>query len=364
MRKTFSKQVMESDGTRRIASERAFSWKRFFFRWEWMLILMLLAVNIFNASVAPNYADGGKLLNATRDFLDKTIVVFPIAFVLMIGEIDISVASTMALSATVMGVAFQAGVPMPVAILIALGVGALCGFTNGFILVKFPNLSSMIVTLSTQIIFRGIAQIILETQSVGGFPSWYIKIASGKFFKLIPYTLVFVVIEALFFAYLLHYTKFGRRCYAMGNSPTVAKFSGVRTDRIKIIVYTLTGLFAAVAAIYLSSKMSSVRSDIARGYELDIIAMAVLGGVSTSGGKGTIFGTSLAILVIGYLRYGLGLINVSSQITMIVVGALLIIAVAIPNFRNSIGSTNWYKKLTGMFSNKNSPSVTHESRTL
>ncbi|MGN1115381.1 MAG: ABC transporter permease, partial [Candidatus Ornithomonoglobus sp.] len=188
----------------------------------------------------------------------------------------------------------------------------------------------------------------LETKSVGGFPSWFTKIAAGKIGGMVPYVLVFVVLEALFFAYLLHCTKFGRRCYAMGNSVTVAKYSGVKTDKIKLIVYTMAGLFSAIAAVYLASKMSSVRPDVAKGYELDIIAMAVLGGVSTSGGKGRILGASLAILVIGYLRYGLGLINASSQIIMIVVGALLIIAVAIPSLQNSIGNTNWFKKLKAM----------------
>ena len=345
MAKEITRQAVSSDGTRTIAAERGFSWKRFMFQWEWMLVLMLILVNIFNISASPNYANAKNILNATRDFLDKAIVVFPMAFVLMLGEIDISVASIMALSATIMGVAFQAGVPMVGAICIGLLVGTACGFINGIILVKFPELSSMIVTLATQIIFRGIASIILETQSVGGFPSWFTKIAAGKIGGMVPYALIFVIVEALFFAYLLHYTKFGRRCYAMGNSVTVAKFSGVKTDKIKLIVYTMTGLLSAVAAVYLASKMSSVRPDIAKGYELDIIAMAVLGGVSTSGGRGRILGTVLAIMIIGLLRYGLGLINASSQIIMIVVGALLIIAVAIPSFRDSIGNANWFKKL-------------------
>lgn len=345
MAEKITKQVMHSDGTRTIAAERGFSFKRFMLQWEWMLVLMLIVVNIFNISASPNYANIKNILNATRDFLDKAIVVFPMAFVLMLGEIDISVASTMALSATIMGVAYRAGIPMPAAIAIALATGAICGFINGFILVKFPELSSMIVTLSTQIIFRGIASIILETNSVGGFPAWFTKVASGKIGGMVPFVLIFVILEALFFAYLLHSTKFGRRCYAMGNSVTVAKFSGVKTDKIKMIVFTMAGLFSAIAAVYLASKMSSVRPDVAKGYELDIIAMAVLGGVSTSGGKGRILGAALAILVIGYLRYGLGLINASSQIIMIVVGALLIIAVAIPSFRESIGNANWFKKL-------------------
>ena len=348
MAKEYVKQAVSSDGTRTISAQRGFSWQRFLFQWEWMLVLMLILVNVFNISASPYYAHAKSILNATRDFLDKAIVVFPMAFVLMLGEIDISVASIMALSATIMGVAFDAGVPMIEAIGLALVTGTVCGLINGIILVKFPELSSMIVTLATQIIFRGIAQIILETNSVGGFPSWFTQIAAGKIDEMVPYALIFVIFEALFFAYLLHYTKFGRRCYAMGNSTTVAKFSGVKTGKIKVIVYTMTGLLSAVAAIYLASKMSSVRPDVAKGYELDIIAMAVLGGVSTSGGKGRILGATLAIMVIGYLRFGLGLINASSQIIMIVVGLLLIIAVAIPSFRDSIGNMNWFKKLKAM----------------
>ena len=339
------KQTVSKDGTRTIASSREFSLKRFFLQWEWMLVLMLIAVNIFNLSASPNYANARNILNATRDFLDKAIIVFPMAFVLMLGEIDISVASIMALSATIMGIVYRAGCSMSVAICAALVTGTICGIINGLILVKFNQLSSMIVTLSTQIIYRGIALIILETNSVGDFPKWFGNVAAGKV-GLVPYALIFIVFEALFFAYLLHYTKFGRRCYAMGNSVTVAQYSGVRTDRIKVIVYAMTGLFSAIAAVYLASKMSSVRPDIAKGYELDIIAMAVLGGVSTSGGKGRILGASLAILVIGYLRYGLGLMNASSQIIMIVVGALLILTVAIPGLKASVGNTNWFRKLT------------------
>lgn len=339
------KQTVSKDGTRTIASSREFSLKRFFLQWEWMLVLMLIAVNIFNLSASPNYANARNILNATRDFLDKAIIVFPMAFVLMLGEIDISVASIMALSATIMGIVYRAGCSMSVAICAALVTGTICGIINGLILVKFNQLSSMIVTLSTQIIYRGIALIILETNSVGNFPKWFGNVAAGKV-GLVPYALIFIVFEALFFAYLLHYTKFGRRCYAMGNSLTAAKYSGVRTDRIKVIVYAMTGLFSAIAAVYLASKMSSVRPDIAKGYELDIIAMAVLGGVSTSGGKGRILGASLAILVIGYLRYGLGLMNASSQIIMIVVGALLILTVAIPGLKVSVGNTSWFRKLT------------------
>lgn len=339
-----AKQVMQADGTRIIENERTFSWKRFVFQWEWMLVLMLAIVTIVNISASSNFSNPTNIMNAMRDFLDKAIVVFPMAFIIMLGEIDISVASIMALSSVVMGMAYQAGAPMGVAIVIALLVGTACGFVNGIILAKFPELSSMIVTLATQIIFRGIASILLETNSVGGFPDWFKNFGWGKLGPF-PNILIFTVIEALFFAYLLHRTKFGRRTYAMGNSVIVSKFSGIKTNRIKVIIFTMAGLLSAVAAVFLASKMGSVRPDVAKGYELDIIAMVVLGGVSTAGGKGNILGCVLSILVIGFLRYGLGLVNITSQVIMIIVGALLIIAVAIPNLKSSFGQAKWFKNL-------------------
>ena len=339
-----AKQMISSDGTRTIECERPFSVKRFFLQWEWMLVLMLVLVNVMNVSISPYYGDFDNIMGAMRDFLDKAIVVFPMAFVIMLGEIDISVASTMALSSVIMGISFQAGIPMAAAVVIGLLVGTLCGFINGIILAKFKELSSMIVTLATQIIFRGIASILLETNSVGGFASWFNFLGWGKIGP-IPFILIFCVIEGLFFAYLLHFTKFGRRSYAMGNSVTVSRFSGIKTDQMKIIIFTMTGFLAAVAAMFLASKMGSVRPDVAKGYELDIIAMVVLGGVSTAGGKGRILGTALSILVIGLLRYGLGLINVQSQIIMIIVGALLVISVAIPNLKGNVNMPNWLRLL-------------------
>ncbi|WP_315110683.1 ABC transporter permease [Clostridium intestinale] len=343
-------QVVQADGTRIIEKDKVFKWKSFFLKWEWMLLIMLVVVNIANISASPNYANTNNIMNAMRDFLDKAIVVFPMALVILLGEIDISVASTMALSSVIMGMAYQAGVPMGVAIVIALLVGTACGFVNGIILVKFPELSSMIVTLATQIIFRGIASILLQTNSVGGFPDWYNNLGWGKV-GVIPIILIFTAIEAVFFIYLVHFTKFGRRTYAMGNSVVVSKFSGIKTNHVKLIIFTVTGLLAAVAAIFLASKMGSVRPDVAKGYELDIIAMVVLGGISSAGGKGNIAGCILSILVIGFLRYGLGLVNITSQVIMIIVGALLIIAVAIPNLKSSFGQARWIKNLSNNIKN-------------
>lgn len=330
---------------RSIEGVRKFSAKRFFLQWEWMLVGVLLIINIINASLSPNYLNFNGIMSALQMFMDKAVMVFPMMLVILLGDIDISVASTMALSGVIMGLAYQSGIPMPAAIVIALLIGTLCGFLNGFLLAKFKELSAVIVTLSGMIIYRGIASILLEDQAIGGFPSWFNNLAWGKI-GAIPVSLIFFVIEAVIFIILIHKTPFGRRVYAMGNNAETSRYSGINVGRMKIIIFTLNGLFAAVAALFLISKMGSVRPSIANGYELDVIAMVVLGGVSSAGGKGRAPGVILATLIICLLQYGLGLVNVPSQSIMIILGILLIVAVAIPNLKSSFGETKLFKKLS------------------
>ena len=321
---------------RNILSRRDFKLKDFFFQWEWMLVLIIIVINIVNSFLSPYYLNAGKLLDTTMTFLDKAFIVLPMVFIIILGDIDISVASTVALSAVVMGVTYNAGVPMPLAMLICLGVGTVCGFINGILIVKFKELSAVIVTLSTMIIYRGIAYIILEDQASGKFPDWYTFLGWG-YVGGIPFMLIAFTICAIVFGLLLHKTTFGRRVYAMGNNITASRFSGVQVDKIKVIIYTLAGLMAAVTALFLTSRMGSTRPNVATGYELDVIAMVVLGGVSTAGGKGRVIGAVLAVFLIGLLRYGLGLINVPAQILLIIIGLLLIIAIAVPNLRKNFG---------------------------
>lgn len=333
----------ENIKVRKIETERSFSLKRFFFQWEWMLVVILIAINIMNVNASPNYGNFNNIMNAMMMFLDKAIIVFPMMLVILLGDIDVSVASTMALSGVIMGLSYNAGVPMGLAIVIALLVGITCGFINGYILTKFKELSAVIVTISTMIIYRGIASILLEDRATGSFPGWFQYFGWGKIGPF-PFILVFFVLEAAIFAYVVHKTKFGRRVYAMGNNVITSMFSGIKVDKIKLFIFTLNGFFASVAAIFLVSKMGSARPSIAVGYELDVIAMVVLGGVSTAGGKGRVLGTVLSVFVVGLLRYGLGLVNVPSQTIMIIVGALLIFAVAIPNIKTALNET----KLPGL----------------
>ena len=321
-----------SDGSANIPMGREAAARRFFLRWEWLLVLIFLGVNVVNARLSPYYLSLDTFLGTPSTFLDMAFIVLPMTFVIVMGNIDISVASIVALSAVIMAVAFNAGLPMPAAMLLCLVVATCCGLLNGLLMTRFKELSSVIVTLSTMIIYRGIAYVILQDQAAGNFPDWYSFLGWGGFGPL-PFILVVFAVCAVLFAVLLHGTAFGRRVFAMGSNLTAARYSGVRTDRVILIVSALTGLMSGFTALFLSSRMGSTRPNVAQGYELSVIAMVVLGGVSTAGGKGTIYGPLLAIFIIGFLNYGLGLVNVQAQVLLIIIGSLLILSVLVRNVK-------------------------------
>lgn len=170
----------------------------------------------------------------------------------------------------------------------------------------------------------------------GDFPDWFNFLGWG-YVGGIPFILIAFAVFAVLYSVLLHKTTFGRQVYAIGNNPTASRFSGVQVDKIKLIVFTLAGLMAAITALFLTSRMGSTRPNVAWMYELDVIAMVVLGGISTAGGKGRMIGAIIAIFLIGFLQYGLGLMNVPAQTQLIIVGLLLILAVLIPNLRKKKG---------------------------
>ena len=323
------------DTKRIISSKRDSTIKGLLFRygWEWMLIVILIVVNIMNSNISPYYWDGAGLIDATMTYLDKAFIVLPMAFIIVTGYIDISVASTVALSSVVMAVSFNAGVTMPFAMVLCLLVGSLCGAFNGLLLTRFKELASMIVTLATQIIFRGIALIILGDQASGKFPKWFSFLGWG-YIGPVPFILICFVVFAAIFTFVLSHTDYGRRLYAIGSNVTASRFSGINVDRAVFLNFTLAGLMAAVTGLFLTSRMGSTRPNVALSYEMDIIAMVVLGGVSTAGGKGRMVGVLIAILIVSLIRYGLGLININSQVLMIIIGALLIIAVGLPELQS------------------------------
>ncbi|MEM7392059.1 MAG: ABC transporter permease [Verrucomicrobiota bacterium] len=292
---------------------------------SWESLLMLVAIGIFiaNSFSSPYFLNAWNLSDATFNFTEKAMIAFAMALLIISGEIDLSVASIIALASTAMGAAVQAGVGTEGLILIGLVVGLACGAVNG-LLVTGLGLPSIVVTIGTMSLFRGISFIILGDQAYRGYPADFAFFGQGYVWWVISFEFVLFAVIAVIYAVLLHLTNFGRAVYAIGNNATGALFSGIRVGRVKFILFLLTGLMSGVAAICLTSRLGSTRPSIAFGWELEIVTMVVLGGVNILGGSGTIPGVVIAAFVMGLVTFGLGLLNVPGIVMSIVIGALMI----------------------------------------
>lgn len=297
--------------------------------WEMLLVLVAVAIFVVNSLASPYFLDPWSLSDLTFNFVEKGLIALAMALLIISGEIDLSVAAIIALASTFMGMAVQAGVGMPGLVLIGLATGLACGAFNGALVTRL-GLPSIVVTIGTMSLFRGIAFIILGDQAYRGYPASFAFFGQGYVWWVISFELVLFAAMAIVFWFLLHRTSFGRTVYAIGNNPVAASFSGVRVERIKFILFCLTGLMAGVASILLTSRLGSTRPSIAQGFELEAITMVVLGGVSILGGSGSIIGVVLAALIIGLVTFGLGLLNVPGIVMSIFTGLLLIVVIALP----------------------------------
>lgn len=298
---------------------------------SWESLLMLVAITIFiaNSFASPYFLNAWNLSDATFNFTEKAMIAFAMALLIISGEIDLSVASIIALVSTAMGAAAQIGLGTESLILIGLTVGLICGATNGILVTRF-GLPSIVVTIGTMSLFRGISFIILGDQAYRGYPQDFAYFGQGYVWWVISFEFVLFSILAVLYGIILHMTNFGRAVYAIGNNPTGALFSGIRVNRVKFILFLLTGLMSGVAAICLTSRLGSTRPSIAFGWELEIVTMVVLGGVNILGGSGSIPGVIIAAFVMGLVTFGLGLLNVPGIVMSIVIGALLISVIALP----------------------------------
>jgi rhamnose transport system permease protein len=298
--------------------------------WEGLLLALLVVVAGFNIARSPYYLGVGNIVNLFQLSIEKIIVALMMTLIIVNAEIDLSVASIMGLSAAVMAWLFQHGVPLPLAMLAAMISGALAGLNNGF-WVAYLGLPSLAVTLAGLIGYRGIARILLEDRAIGNYPAWFN--ALGQQPLLGPLTLAIIIFLVLFvaIAIVLHGSALGRLVYVMGNSLETARYSGVRVKPVKFFLFVASGTVAALAGLLYAARLGSVRGDIAQGFELDIITIVLLGGVSIFGGSGNLLGVGLSILVILNLRNGMGLVNITGNTQTSVIGALLIVSVFAPN---------------------------------
>ena len=311
--------------------------QRYLKSWETLLLAVAIAIFMANSFASPYFLNAWNLSDATFNFTEKAMIAFAMALLIISGEIDLSVASMIALASTAMGAAVQAGFGTPVLILVGLGTGVICGAFNG-ILVTRMGVPSIVVTIGTMSLFRGISYIVLGDQAYRGYPSDFTFFGQGYIWWVISFEFVLFLIIAIIYGIILHKTNFGRAIFAIGNNPTGALFSGIRVQRVKFILFLLTGFMSGIAAICLTSRLGSTRPSIAFGWELEIITMVVLGGVNILGGSGSIPGVVIAAFVMGLVTFGLGLLNVPGIVMSIVIGTLLIGVIAMPRIWKMVRS--------------------------
>jgi rhamnose transport system permease protein len=297
--------------------------------WEVLLLGVAVLIFVFNSFASPYFLNAWNLSDATFNFTEKAMIAFAMALLVIAGEVDLSVAAIIALASTAMGAAVQMGIGTPGLVAIGIGVGLLCGAFNG-LLVSGLKLPSIVVTIGTMSLFRGISYLALGDKAFGKYPETFAFFGQGYVAWVFSFEFALFVVSAIAFGILLHATNFGRQVYVIGNNEFAARFSGIRVERVKFILFLLTGLMSGIAAVCLTSRLGSTRPSIAQGWELEVITMVVLGGVSILGGAGTIVGVVIAAFVMGLVTFGLGLLNVPGIVMSIFVGLLLIITIAVP----------------------------------
>jgi rhamnose transport system permease protein len=308
-----------------------------FLNWRWLtvqeavLVGILILVVVVLSFKSDRFLTPANLLNQTRFLSEVALLTVPMTFIIILGGIDLSVGSMMALSAVLLGFSWQSfGFPLWAAVCVALCGGALAGLLNGLVIV-YLGVPPLIVTLATLAIYRGLSFGISESRSVNGFPDSFAFWGSGDIGGL-PVQLYLLIGVLIVSALALARTPLGRCVYAIGNNETAARFAGLRVGRIKLIMYSFSGFMAAVAGFIFTSRVTSTRADAATGLELDVIAAVVFGGTSIFGGRGTILGTALGVVIIQLLKNGLQLAGLRGEATVILIGTVLILSILLNQF--------------------------------
>lgn len=304
--------------------------KRKLIRHETILGLLVIVALFVLDRQSDKFFTVDNLFNQGRLMTEVGLIAIVMTFVIVTGGIDLSVGSILGMTAILLGVFWKnLGLPLPLAILLALCVGTFAGFLNGVVITRF-RVPPLIATLGTLALYRGIAEGISEARSVRGYPEWFFVLGQGNVLGVPTQLWIFGVV-AVVAAVVLGWTTWGRTTYAIGSNEVAARFSGLDVDRTKILIYSASGLAAAVAAVIFVSRVSTTRSDMGTGIELDAITAVVLGGTSIFGGRGTVVGTLLGLVLIQALKNGLSLAGVKSDGTVVLIGAVLILTILVSN---------------------------------
>lgn len=294
-------------------------------------VIMLVISAVIGVSISPYFADVHFLLDSTTAFAEFGIVALWLTFVIIGGQIDLSVASVMALVVCIVANLYRylhltllAGFP------IGIAIGFLLGSINGVLVTRF-KLPSIIVTIGTLALFRGTAQILLGDYSIGKFPRWFVGV-DQRTVGGIPIPLIIFALITIIAALVLRRTVFGRQVFAIGTNERAARFTGIPVKRVKFLLFAVSGAVSAFAGLMMMSRLAVARFDMATGGELDVVTIVLLGGADINGGSGNVIGTFIAFLVIVTLRTGMTVANVKIEDQLTVLGGLLILAIVISNF--------------------------------
>jgi rhamnose transport system permease protein len=289
---------------------------QWFKTWEGLLLIILAITLTSNVILAPEFLTLQNQINLFQLSIEKIIVAVVVTFIIINGEIDLSVASIMGLSACTFGVLVNNGFGGGTAIMLCLLLGLIAGGINALLITRL-GIPSLVVTLAMLIAFRGFARVLLEDQGLKDFPEWFNALGRD----------VLLVTGAV----ILHRTGFGRQVFVIGTNAEVARYSGVNIAFVKTVLFVASGIVSALAGLFYAGRLASVRGDAAFGFELDIITMVLLGGISIFGGKGSMLGVLLSILIVLNLRNGMALVNITGHVQTGVIGILLIASVLGPN---------------------------------
>ncbi len=303
--------------------------RRLLLRWEGFLVVVLIVTLALGARSSIYFTTGSNISIALASMMPVALVALPMTLIIVTGEIDISVGSMIGLCATVLALCMEQGLGIGWAMVVAFAVGTLAGLLNGVFVVVF-GLPSLVVTIGTLALYRGIAQILLKERGFSDFPDWFQNLGFGTIgstpipWSTIPFALLFAG-----FALFLHATYWGRAIFAMGNNREAARYSGIDVRRTLLGVFTASGVVSALSAIVLTAYLASARSDTAVGLELPVITAVVLGGVNIFGGSGSLAGVLVAVLVLAFVQNALGLAGMTPEQQEIVTGAVLIATLVI-----------------------------------
>lgn len=304
--------------------------------WEALLVVLLLIGVIIGNILSPYFLSGFNFYALTSNIMEIAIMALPMTLIIIAGEIDLSVASVLGLSSVVLGLLWESGHSMWLAIGVALLVGLMAGYLNGLLVTKLA-LPSLVITIGTLALYRGLAYVVLGDQAVSDFPTSFTNLGFGTIPGTeIPWSGLIFAILVVIFAVVLHFSRLGRQLYAIGNNKEAARFSGINVSRVKLMLFILSGVIAALAGIIFTSRFSSARPDNALGFELDVVTVVLLGGVNIFGGRGSLLGVVLAIFIVAILQNALSLVNISGDIQSLAIGLLLILSVLGPNIARRI----------------------------